>query len=388
LLQGCTVVGSLDGDLKQVFLVRPATGLLPEVLAATLKLVTGILNVEVDRPLSIPRNVPTLTTVPAGLYNQTPVYYYGSTVWNGYANQPASQIIGLSRARSAFRVSGAGIVADIDTGVDPNHPALKSVLLAGYDFTRNQVGGSEMTDLAGYTASACSTCQPAFVTQSSVALLDQSSVALLDGSPYVAFGHGTEVMGVIHLVAPTARLMPLKAFRPDGTGNLSDIVHAIYYATQNHANVINMSFDLASNSSELSSALNYATSHNVICAAAAGNAGLKELVYPAALQRNVVGVASTNDFDQRSTFSNYGNQIVWVAAPGEQIITTYPFGTYAAASGTSFSTPLVSGTASLLLNLHSGINQSQAAWALTHETYVGPEMGYGRLDVYRTLAGR
>jgi subtilisin family serine protease len=106
------------------------------------------------------------------------------------------------------------------------------------------------------------------------------------------------------------------------------------------------------------------------------------------LQRNVVGVASTNDFDQRSTFSNYGNQIVWVAAPGEQIITTYPFGTYAAASGTSFSTPLVSGTASLLLNLHSGINQSQAAWALTHETYVGPEMGYGRLDVYRTLAGR
>ena len=44
------------------------------------------------------------------------------------------------------------------------------------------------------------------------------------------------------------------------------------------------------------------------------------MVYPAALQ-NVMGVASTNNQDQRSSFSNYGNQIVWVAAPGEGIIT-------------------------------------------------------------------
>src|ERR1700687_2169287 len=176
LLEGCTVVRSLDGDIKQVFLVRPATGLLPELLAGTLKLVTGILNVEVDRPLSIPRNAANLTTVPPGLFDQTPINYYGSTVWNGYANQPAAQIIGVTNARSAFRVSGAGVVADIDTGVDPNHPALKGVLLAGYDFTRNQAGGSEMTDVAGYKVSPCSSCPSGFVTQSSVALLDQSSV--------------------------------------------------------------------------------------------------------------------------------------------------------------------------------------------------------------------
>ncbi|NDQ55594.1 MAG: S8 family serine peptidase [Acidipila sp.] len=387
LLQGCTVVGSLDGELNRVFLVKPAAGLLPEILAGTLRLVTGILNVEVDHPLLIPRNSPNVTTIPPGLYDRTPVTYYGSTVWNGYANQPAAQIVGVSESR-AFRVSGAGIVADIDTGVDPNHPALKGVLLPGYDFTRNQAGGSEMNDVSHYTGTSCSSCQSAFVTQSSVALLDQSSVALLDGSPLVAFGHGTEVMGVIHLVAPTARLMPLKAFRPDGTGNLSDIVRAIYYAVQNRANVINMSFDLTSSSSELSSALNYATGRNVLCVAAAGNAGRREIVYPAALQSNVVGVASTSDFDARSSFSNYGNQIVWVAAPGEEIITTYPFGTYAAASGTSFSAPFVSGTASLLLNLRPGINQSQLASALTHEKYVGPDMGYGRLDIYRTLAGR
>jgi len=62
-----------------------------------------------------------------------------------------------------------------------------------------------------------------------------------------------------------------------------------------------------------------------------------------------MGVASTNDFDQRSSFSNFGNAIVLVAAPGEAIITSYPFGTYAAGWGTSFSAPFVSGGVSLLL---------------------------------------
>ena len=70
----------------------------------------------------------------------------GGTVWNGYANQPASQIVRVSDAQSQFGVTGGGIVADIDTGVDPTHPALQSVLLPGYDFTRNQPGGSELTD--------------------------------------------------------------------------------------------------------------------------------------------------------------------------------------------------------------------------------------------------
>src|SRR5713101_6582203 len=388
LLNACTVVGSLDGNLNQVFLVMPVSGLLPDVLAATLRLVTGILDAEVDQILRLPTNPPTLTAVPPGLYDQYPVNYFGTTVWDGYANQPGAQIVRVKDAQGKFNVSGAGIVADIDTGVDPNHPVLKGVLLSGYDFTRNQPGGSEMADLGGYTGKACNTCPAGVVNQSSVALLDQSSVALLDGSPYIAFGHGTEVMGVIHLVAPTARLLPLKAFRPDGTGNLSDIIKAIYYAVQSHANVINMSFNLMSNSTELTKALQYATAKNVICVASAGNDGKQEIVYPAALQKNVIGVASTNDFDQRSSFSNYGNQIVWVAAPGEEIITTYPFGTYAASSGTSFSAPFVSGTASLLLNLKPGTNQSLAEAALTHEQFIGSNMGYGRLDIYRTLAGR
>jgi subtilisin family serine protease len=387
LLNGCRVIRNLDGSLRQLYLVKPADGLLPDLLAATLRLVNGILDAEIDQTLRIPETMPVLAAVPSGLYDQMLVPFFGTTVWNGYANQPAAQIVGVSAAQNDFQVSGAGtIVADIDTGVDPNHPALKPVLLSGYDFTRNQPGGSEMTDLGGQSGSACNSCQAAFVNQSSAALLDQSSAALLDGSPYSAFGHGTEVMGVVHLVAPTAKLLPLKAFSSDGTGNLSNIISAVYYAVQNQANVINMSFSLGSNSVEFATALRYATNNNLVCVASAGNDGQEEIVYPAALQQNVIGVASTDDSDQRSSFSNYGDQIVWVAAPGEQIVTTYPFGSYAAASGTSFSAPFVSGTASLLMSFDSTVNQSQAESALTNEQYIGPNMGNGRLDIVRTLA--
>lgn len=387
LLNGCKVVGSLDGNQHQVFLVKPTNGLLPDLLASVLRLVTGILDAEVDQVVAMPRTSANLTTIPTALYQQWPVNYFGTNVWYGYANQPAAEIIRLSAAQSSFHLSGTGIVADIDTGVDPNHPVLKPALLAGYDFTRNQAGASELADLNGYQAPACNPCQAAYVNQSSAAMLDQSSAAMLDGSPDAAFGHGTEVLGVIHLVAPKAKLLPLKAFQANGTADLSNIIRAIYYAVDNNANVINMSFDLTSNSTELTNALSYATSHNVVCVASAGNDGEEEIVYPAALKASVIGVASTNDFDQRSSFSNYGNQIVWLAAPGEQIVTTYPFGTYAAASGTSFSAPLVSGTAALLINLKGSSSQKQAESALTHEQFVGPNLGYGRLDIVRTLTG-
>jgi hypothetical protein len=188
-------------------------------------------------------------------------------------------------------------------------------------------------------------------------------------------------------VAPKAQLLPLKAFHADGTGFLSDILRAIYYAVQNNANVINMSFDFKMASTELKSALDYANQLNVVCAASAGNDGQGPpfLVYPAALQNDVMGVASTSDLDARSTFSNYGNSIVWVAAPGEAIVTTYPFSTYSAGWGTSFSAPFVSGGAALLRNLRTDVNESLAASAVAHAQFVGADMGNGRLDLLMAL---
>jgi len=60
--------------------------------------------------------------------------------------------------------------------------------------------------------------RPSKVSQSAVAVLDQSAVAVLDGPGYEAFGHGTMTAGIIHLVAPQAQIMPLKAFQADGSG--------------------------------------------------------------------------------------------------------------------------------------------------------------------------
>src|ERR1700691_6092908 len=388
LSKGCTVVGNIDGSANQLFLVRPAQGLLQQLLADVLQLVNGILDAEPDQTLMIPPNVnnqATASTAPQGLWDNTAVNYYGTTVTHGYVNQPAAQIIRVAQAHSVFNVSGAGIVADIDTGVDPNHPALQGVLLAGYDFTRNQPGGSELNDISMSAPPPCPTCAAAYVNQHTAAMLDQHTAAMLDGSQYAAFGHGTMVMGVIHLVAPTAKLLPLKSFSANGNGSLSNILAAIYYAVQNHASVINMSFDLTASSTELSNAIIYQNKNKVICVASSGNDGKQEMVYPAGLQY-VMGVASTNNQDQRSSFSNYGNQIVWVAAPGEGVITTYPFATYAAGWGTSFSSPMVAGTASLLVNMQSSSSENQASWAIAHAKFVGLNMGNGRLDVYGSLS--
>jgi hypothetical protein len=402
LLNGCTVLGAIDGTLNQVFLLT--TPLSPQTLVNVLRAIPGVVNAEVDQALSL---------VPLGALNQLPAPLpaglllgrtlgayppnSGTLVWDSYVNQPTAGIVKVSQAQSQFGVRGNGIVADIDTGVDPNHPALQGVLLAGYDFTRNQAGASELNDLTpsdfpAYPPPNCSaaTCpSPARVNQSTAAVLDQSTAAVLDGKvQYAAFGHGTMVMGVIHLVAPTATLLPLKAFHADGTGSLSDILRAIYYAVQNNANVINMSFNFNAASMELQSALDYANQLHVICAASAGNDGQgpPTLVYPAALRNDVMGVASTSDTDARSSFSNYGNAIVWVAAPGEALITTYPFSTYSAGWGTSFSAPLVSGASALLRNLRTDINESLAASAVAHAQFVGTDMGNGRLDLLMALA--
>src|SRR5947208_2796191 len=388
---GCIVVSSIDGapNQNQVFLVTAPLEIDPALILTELLSVPGVVNAELDQTVPL---VPALNQpppIPAGLSDASLVQYFGASVRNSYVNQPAAKIVRVSEAQNTFHGAGSGIVADINTGVDPNHPALQGVLLPGWDFTRNQAGGSEMTDLQSSSSPrpSCGDCQPGFVNQSTAAVLDQSTAAVLDGNPdYKAFGHGTMVLGVIHLVAPQAKLLPLKAFNSKGEGFLSDILSAIYFAVQNHANVINMSFDLKTQSDELSKALDFANQQNVICTGSVGNDGVMEITYPAALQTDVMGVASTSDLDQRSTFSNFGNAIVWVAAPGEAVISTYPFSSYGAAWGTSFSAPFVAGAAALLLDQRPGTDQSQVAAAVAHAVPVGPNMGNGRLDLVQALA--
>jgi subtilisin family serine protease len=386
LLHACSVVRSLDGTLNQLYLVTTSDLIDPNMFLGLLRLLPGIVDAELDRLLTIGAGLATLTTPPPELLQTTSVSYYGVLVWQGYAVQPAAQIIRLSAAQNAFGVTGTGIIADIDTGVDPNHPVLYPVLVPGYDFTRNHPGGSEMNDLpAGSPDSEtpCASCTPGRVNQHSIAMVDQHSIAMVDGPQYAAFGHGTMVAGVLHLVAPTAAILPLKAFHADGTGYLSDIVRGVYYAVANGASVINMSFDFTSPSQEMQTAISYANRNNVICGASVGNDGQYEITYPASMT-TVMGVASTSDLDTRSTFSNHGPE-VWVAAPGENIVTTYPFGSYAAASGTSFSAPFVSGGADLLRSLSPSLSPAGASQAIAHANLLTPDLGNGRLNLYLAL---
>src|SRR6266852_5387133 len=392
LTLGCNVAGGIDGSLGKLFLVTAPSGIDPNAFLQTLRSQPGVTNAELDALLKVMQS--TAPAAPSWLWDSTPVNYFGTTVWHGYVAQPAGTIVRLPDTQSAFNATGAGIVADIDTGVDPNHPVLQGaagiapvrpVLLPGYDFIRNQPNGSEMTDFTGAPPPPNST-NIANVNQSTAAVLDQSTAAVLDTGPqYAAFGHGTMVAGIIHLVAPTARIMPLKAFQADGTGYLSDILRAVYFAVQNGANVINMSFNLPTYSAEMAKAAKFAVHHQVICIASAGNDGREEMVYPAGLP-SVMGVGSTANDDTRSTFSNYGDDLVWVAAPGEGVITTYPFGTYAAGWGTSFSTPMVSGAAALLLSVSANCNESCAEKSVAHAVPLPSDLGNGRLDLYQAVS--
>jgi subtilisin family serine protease len=375
---GCNVLYTLDGTINNLVLVSVPDVLDTQLLIRLLSLVPGIVEVEIDQTVWTEGG--TASGVPAALLDTEPIDYYGTTVRGGYVHQPAFEILGLEEAHQRYGLTGRGVtVAVIDTGVDPNHPVLKNVLLRGYDFTRNVDGGSERSDVNQSTMAILDGGQPGFVNQSTMAILDQSTMAILDGRPeYAAFGHGTIVAGVIHLAAPRAKILPLKAFRADGSGYLSDVLRALYRASNDGAKVINMSFSFTSRSRELERTIDYVTSRGAIAVSSAGNDGRRVNVYPASLPA-VMGVASTTNWDTLSHFSNFGTTVAWLAAPGEAIVSTYPFGSYAAAWGTSFSTPFVAGTAALLAENSVLITNAQAADATGNAVWISWDVYKGRL---------
>ena len=382
LLAGCSVVRGLGDPNGQLFLVtlpaflNPITGLL------RLNLETGILDVEIDQTVAaVP---PYANSDPNYLTDEVPTPYYGATVWHGYLAQPGNELVRTAQTQSTFNVAGEGTtVAVIDTGVDLTNPVLKSVLAKGYDFTTNTAGGSEMAGAP--PAPNLSEAQPVMLDQRTMAVLDQRTMAVLDGTSYEDFGHGTMTAGIVHLVAPQAKIMPLKAFTAAGAAYDSDILRAIYYAVSNGANVINMSFNYTSYDAELATAIKYANSRGVISVASAGNSGEETMVYPGGLP-GVIDVASTSNTDVQSTFTNYGAPPVFMAAPGEGVVTTYPWGTWAAGWGTSFSTPYVAGTAALMMGANSNCPSWSVADGLANADYTGNlNLGYGRLDTFQAV---
>jgi subtilisin family serine protease len=381
VLLRCSVQWGLGDPGTELFLVTlPNTVSLGPVVSS-LSLLAGVVNVEIDNSAALTQ----ARSIPESLYKTDRVPYFGSYERYGYVFQPAALTIRLHDTHLNFGVRGTGIVAVIDTGVDPDHPTLAGVLLPGYDFTRNQSSASEKADVDQSTAAVVDGSAAFFVNSNTVALVDQSTAAVVDDPGRSGFGHGTMVAGVIHLVAPEARILPLKAFQVSGSGYTSDILRAIYAAVRANASVINMSFSLPTPSTELRRAVAHAKSSNIVCVASAGNEGTASRRYPAGFA-GVVAVASTDNMDRRSVFSNFGSDWIYLGAPGEGIVTTYPYGTFAAAWGTSFSTPFVSGAVALLRNANPELTAEGVASALGYAYAVGPELGHGRLDVFRAVS--
>jgi subtilisin family serine protease len=402
---GLTVVKELFDGANCVMLVTSPSA---DVAGTETEVESDLLAVsfEPEQRASLPEltglTQPTLTQSSTSILDSLPgrtlVSFFGSTVPSNYTTQTATGIIRLNDARTATHLTGSGVVAIIDTGADPYHPALTAVLVPGYDFTRDTPGFSELADLAPAVAAqlqqsstsildAQNTLQlnssaMAILNQSSTSILDQSSTSILD-STLAEFGHGTMTAGIVHLVAPTARIMPLKAFRADGSSNLSDIIRAIYYAADHGANVVSMSFSMGQSSPGLQAAVQYALTRNVIMIASAGNDGSTALVYPASYN-GVQGIGSSTNTDLRSAFSNFGSGVVTFAAPGEAVITTYPGGNYAAGWGTSFSTPMVAGAAALVLQARPASKPGDITNVLSKTKQIS-DMGYGRIDLYSSL---
>ncbi len=342
--------------------------------------------------------------------SETPCPGSWAEVWSGYADQEAARLIAGGDAQLLSPDCGAATVAVIDTGVDPGHPVLAGALVPGYDFLRDEAGtASEWNGLEQSVQVIVEQSVQVIVEQSVQVIVEgDGEIVILGGAmapiadPQLAaelqglplppyFGHGTMVAGLVRLVAPGARIMPLRVFDGDGQGHLFDVVRAVYYAVDHGADVINMSFSMAESSAELRRAVRYARDRGVVCVAAAGNGGEQDHVFPATLS-DTVGVAATDLGDALAGFSNYGSQLVKLGAPGTGVVSAYPGGLFGAGWGTSFSAPLVAGAVALIHSLHPGadvsaVNRQVNALKQGSEPIPGleSELGSGRLDAAATV---
>ena len=253
--------------------------------------------------------------------------------------QLLDQLLGLDDAQ--LRSRGAGkVVAVIDTGIDRTHPALASHLWVDNRINRDVPGDGIDNDHDGLLDDAYGWD---FYSNDN----DPTEVAA-DPATTIA-GHGTFIAGLIALMAPDCRIMPIRVFSPLGVTDIFSVATCIRYATDHGADIINLSCGTPRDSSVMRDAVSYARQHNVLLFAAVGNSSTDQVpVYPANLTQDVQGVASIETNSVLSAFSNFGSSVS-VDAFGHNLISTYPGGGYAMWSGTSFSTALATAQAALVL---------------------------------------
>src|SRR5215467_15479014 len=215
------------------------------------------------------------------------------------------------------------VVAVIDTGVDLNHPALAQNMWTDDRANGDIPGDGIDNDKDGYIDD--------YRGWNFIDNNNDPGEGKPDNPKQSIGGHGTFIAGLIGLVAPKARIMPLKAFQPDGKSDAFTVAAAVKYAADHGANVINLSFGAPVVSSVLADAIADAKMRCVVMAAAVGNDNSDESQFPAS-SIDVLGVAAVDGDDTKAAFSNYGADVS-VAAPGVNLISTYPGGGYARWSG-------------------------------------------------------
>ena len=217
------------------------------------------------------------------------------------------------------------VAAVIDTGVNYNHPDLTGRVQAGYDFVNNDNDADDDDGHGSHVAGVIAATQ-------------------------------NNGVGIAGITGSNIMIMPLKSLDENGSGYLSDIANAIYYAADNGAHVINISAAGSGKSNTIEAALKYAANKNVLVFSAAGNDGEKltgsRWVSPASYARDIGGfiaVAALNQNFKLASFSNFSSNYVELSAPGTSILSLGLDDDYYSASGTSVSSPMAAGVASLLV---------------------------------------
>lgn len=299
------------------------------------------------RALAVLALLPAFAAAPASAASILPTDPLFVDQWS--LEQPTDVDIDAPAAWS--RRTNCAMVAIVDTGADLNHPQLKPNLWTNSD---EIAGNGKDDDNNGYVD-------------------DVHGVDVrTGGQPIDTNGHGTHVAGIVAArgndgagtsgVCWTSKLMIVKFMSIFGSGQSKSAADAIRYAARNGAKIINCSFGSSSPSDALRDAIKYAAKKGALVVVAAGNDGQnvdKKATYPASWpDSNILTVASIGKTGARSSFSNYGERTVDIAAPGEDILSTYLAGGTRTLSGTSMAAPIVAGIAAMVRREDSALSAS------------------------------
>lgn len=211
--------------------------------------------------------------------------------------------------------------------------------------------------------------------------------------------HGSHVSGIVGAetdngsgiasIGFDVSIMPVKI--GNCNGSLTAGYDGIIWAADNNADVINMSWGGGGQSQYGQNVCDYAWNQGSILIAAAGNNNQSTQFYPAAYN-NVVAVASTQQNDGKSSFSQYGTWID-ISAPGSAILSTDEGTGYQSTQGTSMASPMVAGLAGLIKSVAVSATNTDIINCLLstadnidsqNPSYIG-QLGSGRINAYQAL---